>query len=153
VNAQLRGDEAVAAAAYAASLAARPTPWALRGLATLATDVDEADRLYTRARTLAPHVRGLATEHLTRLLEAGRPDDALRMLDDLPAAVRRHGRTRLLEAQALLAAGRPADADAALAGLVVEDLAEGDAVLGDLWRALHPDEPLPAQLDFQMTDA
>ena len=36
--------------------------------------------------------------------------------------------------------------------LVVEDLAEGDTVLGEVWDALHPGAALPAHLDFRMTD-
>jgi hypothetical protein len=36
--------------------------------------------------------------------------------------------------------------------LVVEDLAEGDTVLGEVWDALHPGTQLPAHLDFRMTD-
>jgi hypothetical protein len=37
--------------------------------------------------------------------------------------------------------------------LVVEDLAEGDTVLGEVWDGLHPGAPVPAHLDFRMTDA
>jgi hypothetical protein len=36
--------------------------------------------------------------------------------------------------------------------LVVEDLAEGDTILGEVWDALHPGAELPAHLDFRMTD-
>lgn len=35
--------------------------------------------------------------------------------------------------------------------LVVEDLAEGDTILGEVWDALHPGAVLPAHLDFRMT--
>jgi hypothetical protein len=35
--------------------------------------------------------------------------------------------------------------------LAVEDLAEGDTVLGEVWDALHPGTALPAHLDFRMT--
>lgn len=157
VAAQARGDDDLAATAYDASLAARVTPWALRGLATLATDPAEASELYSRARELAPDVRGLATEQLNLLLAADRPDEALKVLDELPDRIRQHGRTRLLEATALAAAGREDEARRLLDELVrgeweVEDLAEGEPVIGDLWGRLHPDTAVPPAIEFRMTE-
>jgi len=52
---------------------------------------------------------------------------------------------------ALLAAGSRTEAAAILDDLTVEDLAEGERVLGDLWQALHPGTPIPRHLDFRMT--
>jgi hypothetical protein len=151
VNAHVRGERARADAQYCASFAAHENPWALRGLALLADD-DRACELYAQARRLRPHCRGLAVEQLERLLAAGRPGDALGVVSDLAPAMREHGRTRLLEARALVALGERERADAILDSLVVEDLAEGDTVLGDVWDALHPGAALPAHLDFRMTD-
>jgi hypothetical protein len=151
VNAHVRGERARAAEQYGASLAAHENPWALRGLALLADD-DRACELYARARRLRPDCRGLAVEQLERLLAAGRPGDALGVVADLPPAMREHGRTRLLEARARLALGERERAAAIMDSLVVEDLAEGDTVLGDVWDALHPDAALPAHLDFRMAD-
>jgi hypothetical protein len=151
VNSHVRGERARAADQYGASLAARENPWALRGLALLADD-DRACELYARARRLRPDCRGLAVEQLDRLLAAGRPGDALDVVADLAPAMRAHGRTRLLEARARLALGQHERAAAIMDSLVVEDLAEGDTVLGDVWDALHPDVALPAHLDFRMTD-
>jgi hypothetical protein len=152
VNAHVRGEQSRAAEQYDASLAARENPWALRGLALLTDDDDRACELYARARRLRPDCRGLAVEQLERLLAAGRPGDALDAIAALDAALRDHGRTRLLEARARLALGERERAAAVMGSLVVEDLAEGDTVLGEVWDALHPGAPLPAHLDFRMHD-
>jgi hypothetical protein len=151
VNAHVRGERGRAAEQYSASLAVAENPYALRGLALLADD-DRACELYTRARRLRPDCRGLAVEHLERLLAAGRPGDCLDAIADLDPALREHGRTRLLEARALLSRGEPERAARIMDSLVVEDLAEGDTVLGEVWDALHPGTQLPAHLDFRMTD-
>ena len=152
VNAHVRGEPGRATECYEASLATHENPWALRGLALLADDDDRACDLYARARRLRPDCRGLAVEHLERLLAAGRPGDCLETIAGLGPALREHGRTRLLEARARLAAGERESAAGVMESLVVEDLAEGDMVLGEVWDALHPGSPLPAHLDFRMTD-
>ena len=151
VNAHLRGELGRAAEQYTASLAARENPWALRGLALLADD-DRACDLYARARQLRPDCRGLAVEQLERLLAAARSRDCLDAISVLDPAIREHGRTRLLEARARLAQGERQRAAEIMESLVVEDLAEGDTVLGDVWEALHPGVALPSHLDFRMTD-
>ena len=46
--------------------------------------------------------------------------------------MREHGRTRLLEARARLAEGERERAARIMESLVVEDLAEGDTVLGEV---------------------
>lgn len=153
VNAQLRGDGDAASSAYARSAELRETPWALRGLASLASASGryaDAAALLERARSRAPEVRGLATELLECLLADGRAEDGLAVLDTLPPIVRDHGRTRLLEVRALVASGRREEASSLLDGIVVEDLAEGETVLGDLWRELHPGAEIPTHLDFSM---
>jgi hypothetical protein len=151
VNAHVRGERRRAAEQYEASLGAAESPWALRGLALLADD-DRACDLYARARQLRPDCRGLAVEQLERLLAAGRPEEALHAIAGLDSAMREHGRTRLFEALARLALGERERASQIMDSLVVEDLAEGDTVLGEVWNALHPGVPLPAHLDFRMTD-
>jgi hypothetical protein len=151
VNAHVRGETARATEQYDASLAAAENPWALRGLALLADD-DRACELYARARRLRPDCRGLVVEHLERLLAAERPADCLDAVAALDTPLRRHGRTRLLEARALLGVGDRTGAAGIMESLVVEDLAEGDTVLGEVWDALHPGAPLPAHLDFRMAD-
>jgi hypothetical protein len=50
----------------------------------------------------------------------------------------------------LAAVGRREAADALLIGLEVEDLAEGEGAIHDLWDHLHPGTEVPAPLDFRM---
>lgn len=136
---------------YRESIEDRETAVALRGLAVLTDDVDEAALHYRRARDLDPAIRGLLTEHVTLLLSAGRAADALQAVDAANPELRDHGRTRLLRARALRDLGRDAEAAELLSDLEVPDLAEGDRAIGDLWRQVCPDRPVPAQLDFSMT--
>ncbi len=155
VNHHLRGHHESAGAAYRRSVRARPTAGGLRGLALLAAAagrVDEAATHYAAARRLEPGSRTLATEELTLLIEAGRPEDCLAVVEALPARLRGHGRTRLLEARALLALDRIDRAASILDDLEVEDLAEGGRELDRLWARVHPDRPLPRRLDFRMGD-
>jgi Domain of unknown function (DUF5107) len=151
VNAHVRGERGRAAGQYAACLAARENPWALRGLAVLADDARACD-LYARARRLRPDCRALAVEQLERLLAAGQPRTCLSVIEALDPGIRGHGRTRLLEARAWLAEGERGRVAEIMESLVVEDLAEGDPILGEVWDALHPGAPLPVHLDFRMTD-
>ena len=151
VRHHLIGDGEAAHAAYRRSVDHTPTAPALRGLALLASDPDEADELFARAMQLDPADRRLATERLTRLREHGRHDELLALLPELPAAIRSHGRTRLLAAQSLAATGRADEALELLEDLEVPDLAEGDNSTSELWHALRPIEPVPEKLDFRMT--
>jgi hypothetical protein len=87
------------------------------------------------------------------LLAAGRPANAAEALDRLPSGCRDRGRFQLLRAQVLLAQGERAAARALFdAGFEVDDLREGDEVLGDTWAELS-DDPLPARYDFRMRPA
>ncbi|MGH3346630.1 MAG: tetratricopeptide repeat protein, partial [Nocardioides sp.] len=155
VRHHIAGEEAEAEAAYARSVEAHPTVPALRGQAVVATgrgDLGAAAEHYERARALDPTCRPLVTEQLDLLLAAGRPEACLAVIEASPRAVREHGRTRLQRARALAAAGDPEAADAILVDLEVEDLAEGDRAIGELWHELHAGAAVPARLDFRMTD-
>ena len=150
-----RGDLAGAEASYRRSIEGRASPGALRGLALVAVAdrrVDEALEWYERARALAPGSRALVTEELALLLRDDRPAECLDVVGGLPDGVRTHGRTRLLEAQALVRLGRDDEAAVILADLEVDDLAEGELALGDLWSQVHPGRSLPPRLDFRMVD-
>jgi hypothetical protein len=111
----------------------------------------------------------LLVEQLTLLLEAGRPDDVLDLVDDLTEDLQAVPQVRLLEARAAVAAGQADRAGRLLEpGLVVPQLREGARLLEDLWygyRALRlaatgltpaeavnaaRREPLPAVYDFSM---
>lgn len=92
----------------------------------------------------------LGREALEALLAARRAGQARAVWERLPAATRRRGRFRLLEAELLLAEGRPAQARAVFdEGFEVADLREGADTIGRLWARLT-DEPLPAPYDFRM---
>ena len=152
VNAHVRGEPGRAAEQYEASLAARENPWALRGLALLADDDDRACDLYARARRLRPDCRGLAVEHLERLLAAGRPGDCLDAIAALDPATARTRPDPAAGGPGAAGRGERERAARIMESLVVEDLAEGDTVLGEVWDTLHPGAALPAHLDFRMTD-
>jgi hypothetical protein len=64
--------------------------------------------------------------------------------------VRRRGRFRLLEAELLLAEGKPAEARAVFdEGFEVADLREGDERIGRVWEQAGGGE-LPGRYDFRM---
>ena len=147
----LRGDLDGALAAYRRSAELHPTAVTLRGQALLAGDATARDELYRRACSLAPDDRRLAVERLVALRDAGRPDDAVAAVAALPEAVRDHGRTRMLLAEALAALGQDAAALEVLEDLEVPDLAEGDRTLAEVWQRLRPGVPVPERLDFRMS--
>ncbi|GAB3434823.1 DUF5107 domain-containing protein [Phycicoccus ginsengisoli] len=151
VRHHVRGDVDAARAAYRRSVDLAATAPALRGLAVLAADADERDSLYARALEMAPADRQLWTERLAALLDAGRPGALVAAVDTMPEDLRRHGRTRLLLAQALVALGEHGAALAELETLEVPDLAEGDIPTAELWHVLRPGEPVPERLDFRMS--
>ncbi|MFJ9558763.1 DUF5107 domain-containing protein [Streptomyces fuscichromogenes] len=92
----------------------------------------------------------LGREAVEALLRVRRVADARAVWEALLPETRARGRFRLLEAELLLAEGRPAAARAVFdAGFEVADLREGSEALGRLWERLG-DEPLPARYDFRM---
>lgn len=159
VNAHVRGDVDGADAEYAmaedlAASRGEPVPFqAVRGRALLAAqrgDVHQARALYATAVAAAPQERTLLTEAVAYLLTVGDAAAALTVLDQAPAALSDHGRSRLQRAQALLATGDREGAAGILEGLEVPDLAEGGRELDAIWASVHPGQPLPARLDFRM---
>jgi predicted Zn-dependent protease len=157
VQAHAVNDHAAARCCYEASLEHKDNPWALRGLALLdlADDaVDSAAGRYERAHRYLPQLGPLAQEAIQTLLQAHRPDDALKILDALPSPLRARGRFQMLEAQAAAAAGQLQRARVLLdGGVVVDDLREGETTLSDLWVSLYPGTPVPGRYDFRMTPA
>ncbi|WP_344841597.1 hypothetical protein [Nonomuraea dietziae] len=147
---------AAALDAWGKALAERRDPLVLRAVAEAhRIDGDDATAaaLLLEAHALAPAVRPLTVETLAALLAAGRPADALTLIDRLPPGDRAHGRIRLLEARAALAAGERDRTGRILRdGLVVPDLREGEDALDELWFAYHGEErDLPADYDFRMS--
>lgn len=153
VNHHLRGELDEAERCYRRAIASRPSAVAERGLALVARargrDQDAVDH-YEAATRLDSSSRSLATEQLELLLELGRPRDALAVEAELPPGVRRHGRTRLLRARALVATGSTTEAAGIVDDLEVADLAEGTRDLDRIWAEVRPGAPLPPRLDFRM---
>ncbi|MEU7527150.1 DUF5107 domain-containing protein [Saccharothrix sp. NPDC042600] len=150
VMAHAEGDVEAARAHYLASLAHRDTSWALRALGVLDGSAD----LLVAAHAADPSRWQLAVEAVSALLSSGRAAQALAFVDAVPESVRSHGRIRLAEVRAALAAGSRERAAAVLrAGFDVDDLREGEVSLDALWRQACPDETLPARYDFRMKPA
>ncbi|MFF3918945.1 DUF5107 domain-containing protein [Streptomyces sp. NPDC001852] len=160
------GDRAQAVRSWERALELAPSLWpSLRCLAVADQESGHHERAADRyadafddlcrerrddGETWTAAVAALGRETLEALLRVRRTADARALWDRLLPAVRRRGRFRLLEAELLLAEGRPADARAVFdAGFEVADLREGEETLGRLWARLT-DEPLPARHDFRM---
>ena len=152
-----------------------PSWQAERGVAALSAlqgDTDAAVEHYERACRLRPHDLRLFVEAATTLLDLGAAATVSRLHAALDKDLAGNGRVRLLQARAALA---DADGDTArrllAEGIQLDDVAEGDESLGDLWRAAHADlvlrdrpdlspaqadrvaadkYPLPARYDFRM---
>ncbi|NLC56224.1 MAG: DUF5107 domain-containing protein [Armatimonadetes bacterium] len=169
------GDQEGARQAWEQSLQLERSPWALRNLAVQAAHEkrpgDAAD-LWLEAYQMVPTSVPLAIECCRGLTEAGRPQEVLALLESMPAEVRRHGRIRILEAQAALDADDLARVEAILMGdIEVPDVREGEVSLSNTWYAMHEKRiaaaegvpidddlrqrvrrecPPPAHLDFRM---
>jgi hypothetical protein len=147
VMAHAEGDVETARAHYLESLAHRDTSWALRALGLLDGSAD----LLVAAHGMDPYRWQLAVEAVGALSAA---DRALAFVDALPESVRSHGRIRLAEVRASLAAGAVERAAEVLrSGFDVDDLREGEVSLDALWHQACPDDPLPARYDFRMKPA
>ncbi|MFI6322841.1 DUF5107 domain-containing protein [Nonomuraea sp. NPDC050556] len=148
VNLYHDGDREGARAAWEQSLAMAENAWALRNLALMSGDAD----LYLRAHALSPRLRPLTIETLHALIAAGRPGDALALVDRLGPADRWHGRIRVLECRAALDLGDRARAKRVLdTGLVVDDLREGEDSLDGLWWDFQgPQGSLPCLYDYSV---
>ncbi|MFI6604715.1 DUF5107 domain-containing protein [Nonomuraea sp. NPDC050536] len=150
LNLLAAGDLRGARSAWEESLGLHRSPLVLRALAQTGDDAAKAV-LLLEAHSLAPYLHPLTVETLRALIDADRAGDALEVIDNLED--RRHGRIRLLEAQAAVKAGDLERAGRVLDGdLVVPDLREGEDSLDALWFALHGDDAeLPARYDFRMS--
>jgi hypothetical protein len=153
IRAQARGQLDAAELGYLRSNELKATPWAARGLASLALsrgDFLAAAQLYGRAVAQARNCLPLLVEAADALLAGGRASDCLALLDAAPKGLAGHGRVTLQRIRALLAVGNVEDARTVfLAGFEVPDLREGET-LGDLWSAAFGELPLPYQYDFRM---
>ncbi|HEU0294595.1 MAG TPA: DUF5107 domain-containing protein [Anaerolineales bacterium] len=171
------GDTVGAQQAWLQSLALKRNPWVLRNLGMLALaagQMDIAVEHYLEAVHLAPDLPALAVECGQALIAANRPQKWIELLPTFSNSIRAQGRMRLLEARARLALGQIDQAGEIIETLpVIEDIREGELSLSQLWleynvqrlsrlknRPITPELisqarrqfPLPASLDFRMTD-
>jgi hypothetical protein len=169
------GDKAGARQAWERSRAIQRTPWALRNLAKLAHQegrLEEGASLLLEAQSLRPDLIPLLVETARALIAAGRTDDFLRLLSGLSDSARQHGRVRLLEVEAGLAADDLERVRQRFSeGFEIVDYREGDEILTDLWFRYHAERlsreeqvpvdetllrrvtreyPLPPAFDFRM---
>ncbi|MFD5920988.1 DUF5107 domain-containing protein [Kitasatospora sp. NPDC058201] len=143
------GDTEGAVAAWTESLKARRTPWALRCIAH--AEPERAADLLTEAHRMLPNLRALAVEATEALLAAHRVTEASKLIEALDDEVRSHGRIRVLDARAALAAGDHDRVRALLdEGIQVDNLREGEVSLDDLWETVRPDVPVPPHYAFRM---
>lgn len=171
------GDIAGARQMWSQSLALKRNPWALRNLGVLAFAADQMDTAlehYLEAVHRAPDLLPLAVECGQACLAANRAQKWIDLLPSFSHSIRRQGRMRLLEARARVALGQIDRAGEIIATLpVIEDIREGELSLSQLWIEYHVQRlsrqenrpitpelisqarrqfPLPAHLDFRMTD-
>jgi hypothetical protein len=120
---------------------------------------------------MLPHLRPLLVEYCEYLLQLGRADRVLGLIDQAPKDIRAHSRVQFLEARAGLALRMPARWEKVLGdGYELVDIREGESSLTDFWVALaragaeqtspaldcehdgwHVHAALPRQLDFRVT--
>jgi hypothetical protein len=143
-------DRAGAIAAWKESIAARPTAYAYRNLAVMAThsnaekkqalsetEIDQAVALWLKAAELAPQLAPLAIEVGESLLRMGRYDAVIEFVDSRPPEVAKEGRMHLLKAQASLMRGQAADMPFVEAffksDVQIANVREKEVSLSELW--------------------
>ena len=171
------GDIAGAEQMWSMSLSLKRNPWASRNLGVLAlaaNQMDTAVEHYLEAVRMAPTLPTLAVECGQACIAANHPQKWIELLPSLPDSMRRRGRVQLLEARARLALGQIDEAGEIIETLpVIEDIREGELSLSQLWLEYNVQRlsrhenhtntpelvaqarrqfPLPASLDFRMTD-
>jgi hypothetical protein len=127
--------------AWEKSLALEPSPWAYRNMAVLAKregrPAETAD-LMVAAHQMVPHMRWFALECYQALLNAGRPQEMLNLVYDLPRDMRNLGRIRIMEARAALMIGDLQKVEEILQSHPSEsDVREGEVTLSNLWFEMH----------------
>jgi len=127
--------------AWEKSLELEPSPWVYRNMAVLARQekrLDEAADLLLTAHRMAPQISSLALECCRTLIEAGRPEDMLSLMDALPRQVRDLGRLRIMEASAAMKMGDLDRVEEILQSRPsVADVREGEVTLSNLWFEMH----------------
>ena len=127
--------------AWKKSLAFEPSPWAYRNLAVLARRekrLNDAANLLLVARQMVPQMLSLAVECCRTLTDAGRAQEMLDLVKNLPRQIREHGRMKILEAQAAMEIGDLQKVEQILLDRPpVADVREGEVTLSNLWFKMH----------------
>jgi len=150
------GDVLAAEREWRASLEKADNGWAHRNLAQLyvaSGKRSEAAAEYELALRQLPGVAQLAVEAARFLVESGRCQAALDLIETLPDEQRSGGRIRFFEARASLKTGDLARCAALLdAGIEIPDIKEGEVSLDALWTEFHQ-RRLAAEAGSEVTDA
>ncbi len=168
-----RGDVHAARSAWQRSVQHRPSAWAHRNVAVLSRierGTPEAVAHYAAAIAMLPQLRPLLVEYCDYLLDLGRANEALTLIDQAPPEVQNHSRVQFLEARAGLALRMPERWRVVLGDQYeLVDIREGESSLTDFWFELaaaglnhgspsmihshdgrRVDPPLPSRLNFQV---
>jgi tetratricopeptide (TPR) repeat protein len=127
--------------AWKKSLAFEPSPWAYRNLAVLARRegrLNDAADLLLAARQMDPEMLNLAVECCRTLIDAGRAQEMLDLMKNLPRQIRERGRMKILEAQAAMKIEDLQRVEEILQSRPsVADVREGEVTLSNLWFEMH----------------
>jgi tetratricopeptide (TPR) repeat protein len=134
-----KGDYQDARSVWQHSFDLTPNPWALRNIALIYWKdghIEQAAKLLAEAHNLVPSLLQLTIELGKCLIEAGKSDFWLDMVQKLPPAQQAHGRIRLLEAQAAVAEKNIQIVKLFFDDQIIpSDLREGETSLAELWFA------------------
>jgi hypothetical protein len=123
------------------SISLEPSHWAYRNLAMLAKHekrTEEMADLMMVALRMAPQMPSLALECCRMLIMADRPQDMLKIMDELPSEIRQLGRMKIMEAQAAMKMNNLKRVEEILESKIsVADVREGEVTLSNLWFEMH----------------
>ena len=127
--------------AWEKSIAIKPSPWAYRNMAFLARKENrlaDAVNLLLIAHHINPQIPSLALECCEAIIASGKPQDMLKLMENLPEHIRNRGRMKILEARAALQIGDIGRVQCILQSHpIVPDIREGEVSLSNLWFEMH----------------
>ena len=135
------GDVEGAKRAWRTSLERDANPWTYRNLAQLAKHEGKSSKavnLYLKAREMAPALLPLIIETCDVLIEMGKADKSLEIIERLPSGLRLNTRIQLLEACSAIKLGQLDRAESILnENFELVDNREGDEIMTDAWFELQ----------------
>ena len=165
----MAGDVAGAEEAFAASVQEEDNPWAWRNISQIRRNeygnLDGAVAAFDRAVALKKDYRPLVVNYAETLVGAGLHEKWMACFANLPEAMQKDGRIKMLYAMSLEAAGEYEKAlEIITSDFHMPDIKEGEFSVSHLWIAIHrhrmePDAsdrevlaryPLPYDLDYRM---